>query len=464
MIKRSILKKHSKVIDMSKRILDIFFVIFSGYLAYKHIFGMSTQISWIYMTCIIAGALLATLFFHVFPLYHSWRGITLLTEYKIVLFAWVTQCFVLVNIGFMLNLSAIYSREWLIEWFLAGLFLLLLYRFCVRVMLSHYRRLNFNQRTICLIAYGSYAENVYKDIIMKPEFGFRIIAVFSNNTLNDIFKDKLIGKISNCSKWLKENEVDQVWIAVPLEKIGIVKKIVYEMRHKTVDIRLLPDLTSFNLINHSIAEIAGMPFVNLSVSPMQDNVNRLAKRCEDMIIGTLILILISPILIIISIIIRLTSQGPVFYKQIRVGWNNKPFTIFKFRTMPVDIEDKTGATWAKAGDKRTTSFGSFLRKTSLDELPQFINVLKGEMSVVGPRPERPEFFELFKEEVPSYMKKHMVKAGITGWAQINGWRGNTNLTKRIEYDIYYIENWSLLFDLKIFLLTFIKGFVNKNAY
>jgi len=169
-------------------------------------------------------------------------------------------------------------------------------------------------------------------------------------------------------------------------------------------------------------------------------------------------------MIAIAIGVKLSSPGPVFYRQKRISWNSKPFMMLKFRTMPVDCEVNTGAVWAKKGECRATRFGSFLRRTSLDELPQFIDVLKGNMSIVGPRPERPVFVDKFKDEIPDYMKKHMVKAGITGWAQVNGWRGDTDLNKRIEYDLYYIENWSLWFDIKIIVRTLFTGFVHKNAY
>lgn len=192
--------------------------------------------------------------------------------------------------------------------------------------------------------------------------------------------------------------------------------------------------------------------------------NRYIKAIEDRVLSCLILILISPILFLLTIGVKLSSPGPIFYRQKRLSWNGQEFEMLKFRSMPVDAESHTGAVWAKKEDNRATKFGSFLRKTSLDELPQFINVLKGDMSIVGPRPERPEFVEKFKHDIPNYMQKHLVKAGITGWAQIHGWRGNTDLKKRIECDLYYIENWSLWLDLKIIFTTIFKGFIGKNAY
>ncbi len=195
-----------------------------------------------------------------------------------------------------------------------------------------------------------------------------------------------------------------------------------------------------------------------------DGFNRVIKNIEDKVFASLILLFISPVFILIMIGVKLSSPGPVFFRQKRIGWNNKEITILKFRSMPIDAEKYSGPVWAKAGEQRATRFGQFLRSISLDELPQFINVLKGDMSIVGPRPERPHFVAQFKDKIPGYMKKHMVKAGITGWAQVNGWRGNTDIKKRLEYDLYYIEHWSLWLDIKIILLTLFKGFVHKNAY
>jgi len=193
-------------------------------------------------------------------------------------------------------------------------------------------------------------------------------------------------------------------------------------------------------------------------------VNKLAKWLEDRLLSFCILLLVSPIMMLIAIMIKLDSSGPVLYRQERVSWNGRKFKILKFRTMSVDGYVQTDEpVWGRAMEKRLTRVGRFLRKTSLDELPQFFNVLKGDMSIVGPRPERPVFVEKFKSDIPSYMQKHLVKAGITGWAQINGWRGDTSLVKRIEYDLWYIENWSLWLDLKIIFWTLFKGFINKNA-
>jgi len=228
----------------------------------------------------------------------------------------------------------------------------------------------------------------------------------------------------------------------------------------SVDIRFVPDVSGFKLINHSISEIGGVPVINVSATPME-GIARVIKAVEDRVFASLILLMIAPLMLLIGIAIKLSSRGPVFYRQQRVGWNGGHFDILKFRSMPVDSE-KDGVVWGKAKEKPVYPFGRFLRATSLDELPQFINVILGQMSIVGPRPERPEFVEQFKHEIPGYMQKHMVKAGITGWAQIHGWRGDTDLKKRIEHDLYYIENWSIWLDLKIIFLTVFKGFIHSN--
>jgi putative colanic acid biosynthesis UDP-glucose lipid carrier transferase len=250
---------------------------------------------------------------------------------------------------------------------------------------------------------------------------------------------------------------------VSLSEIAGLQDRLTLFRFSTANIRIIPDLSGLNILNYSMGQLQGMPVLTLRSTPMQ-GLNRVIKALEDKLISGLIVLLISPFLLTIALAVKLSSPGPIFYRQERVSLNNKTFQMLKFRSMPVDAESATGAVWAKAGENRATKVGAFLRKTSLDELPQFLNVLRGEMSIVGPRPERPVLIEQFKQDIPGYMQKHMVKAGITGWAQVNGWRGNTDLKKRIEYDLYYIEHWSLWFDLKIIFLTIFKGFVNKNAY
>jgi putative colanic acid biosynthesis UDP-glucose lipid carrier transferase len=238
--------------------------------------------------------------------------------------------------------------------------------------------------------------------------------------------------------------------------------IMEGLKNSTANVRFVPDWLSYRLINHGVSEVLGIEMVDLYGTPM-NGTNLLIKNIEDFVISFLAVVLLSPLFLLLAIMVKMSSPGPVFYRQKRVSWNGEHFEILKFRTMPVDNE-KEEVIWGNSAQKTVSPLCHFIRKTSLDELPQFFNVLKGDMSVVGPRPERPEFVEKFKEEIPGYMKKHLVKAGITGWAQIHGWRGDTDLEARIEHDLFYIDNWSLLLDLKIIFYTPLRGFINENAY
>jgi len=254
-----------------------------------------------------------------------------------------------------------------------------------------------------------------------------------------------------------------VWISLPHSEEETIRNVISALDGSVAEIRYVPDIFEYQLMHHSLSEIAGVPVVNISYSAI-DGMNEIVKTVEDYVLSAILLLLASPLMLLIAIGVKISSPGPILYRQRRVGWNGQEFTMFKFRSMPVEAEKETGPVWANKMDKRATRFGSFLRKTSLDELPQLFNVLKGEMSLIGPRPERPMFVEKYKDEIPHYMKKHLVKAGLTGWAQVHGWRGNTSLHTRIEHDLYYIENWSLWLDIKIIIMTIFRGLVHKNAY
>ncbi|GAB5520037.1 MAG: hypothetical protein RhofKO_22880 [Rhodothermales bacterium] len=257
--------------------------------------------------------------------------------------------------------------------------------------------------------------------------------------------------------------VDYVYIALPLSAAEKVEHTLAVCSTRLAHVCLVPDVFQFDILNSRITDVEGMPVIHL-LDEAPPDFRLVVKRATDIAFSLGLLLLISPLLLVIAIAVKLSSPGPVFYKQERMGLNGHTFHMLKFRSMPVTAETGSGPVWAKSGENRATRVGSFLRRTSLDELPQFFNVLKGDMSVVGPRPERPFFIEQFKDDIPRYMLRHKMKAGITGWAQIHGWRGNTSLEKRIEFDLYYIQNWSLMLDLKIIILTPLKGFVHENAY
>ena len=257
--------------------------------------------------------------------------------------------------------------------------------------------------------------------------------------------------------------IDHVYVALPLQAAETIRAAVDRLSTRLVHVYMVPDLFQFELLNSRVTHLGELPVIHvIDESPAE--FSQIVKRLFDIVFSLGVLIVVSPLLLLIALAVKLTSRGPILYKQERMGLNGRTFNMLKFRTMPTNAEADTGPVWATADSKRATPVGQFLRRTSLDELPQFLNVLRGDMSVVGPRPERPVFIHEFREQVPRYMLRHKTRAGITGWAQVNGWRGNTSLEKRIEYDLYYIQNWSLALDVKIILLTLRRGFVNENAY
>jgi len=273
----------------------------------------------------------------------------------------------------------------------------------------------------------------------------------------------VLGGLEEAREVVEREGVVEVYAALPAGRREALERLLEALADSSVDLRVVPDLVERMRLNAGIEELDGLPVILLSQTPLL-GWNRVAKRATDILLGGAALLLLSPLLGLIALLVRLTSPGPVLYTQERMGLDGVRFRMYKFRSMRADAERETGAVWAKPGDERRTLLGALLRQTSLDELPQLFNVLKGEMSLVGPRPERPVFVEEFRRKVPGYMLRHKMKSGMTGWAQVNGWRGDTSIEKRIECDLYYIENWSLGLDLKIMWLTLWKGFVSRNAY
>lgn len=400
-----------------------------------------------YYGVVSAGALLFALLSG--DVYRSWRGAQMPAMLAKVAGRWLAVVGLLLLWLFIFKASQDFSRIWFAVWVFFGLLLLCLERLVIYAVLRILRRRGFNLKHVVLVGSGHLAVNLQERTRSAGWSGFKIRQVVPDTSAQSL-------------SLLQSASPDEVWLALPLGDEVAIKDALDALRHSTATIRLAPDLFTLRLINHGVTDVLGVPMLDLSATPMM-GMNQMVKWFEDKILSSLILLLISPLMIFLAVGVKLTSPGPVFYRQERVGLNNKPFHMLKFRSMPVDTE-KSGVQWGGSAAKATTRFGQFIRKTSLDELPQFLNVLKGDMSIVGPRPERPMFVEQFKEEIPDYMKKHMVKAGITGWAQVHGWRGDTDLKTRIEYDLYYIENWSLWLDLKIVVMTVFKGFVNKNAY
>ncbi|MBI5815059.1 MAG: undecaprenyl-phosphate glucose phosphotransferase [Nitrospinae bacterium] len=336
----------------------------------------------------------------------------------------------------------------------------------VREFLRRMRAKGYNLRYVLIVGAGDLGRALADTFARHPESGLCLVGMLSDDPA-DIGKRiagfEVIGAIDDVKEIIQQRTIDQIFVALPRHADERLEKTLNLLGDEMVDVKLAPDILQFMRLNAGVEDFDGIPIVSLSESPMY-GWNVVLKRVFDIVVATMSIILWSPVMAAIAVMIKLESRGPVLYRQERMSLGGGKFVIYKFRSMKQDAESGTGAVWAAKDDGRRTRVGEFIRRTSLDELPQLFNVVKGDMSLVGPRPERPVFVEDFRKSVPMYMLRHKMKAGITGWAQVNGLRGNTSLEKRIEYDLYYIENWSLMFDIKIILLTLWKGFVNRHAY
>ena len=341
-----------------------------------------------------------------------------------------------------------------------------LMRKSVRYGLRRLRRKGYNVKHILLVGYSRAAEEYINKIKANPEWGYEVCGILDDHVPRGaVYKGvEVVDEIDSLQRILPGNELDEIGITLSLSDYDRLEDIVNICEKSGVHTKFIPDYNSVIPSRPYLEDLDGLAVVNIRRVPLTNTANMLIKRLVDIVGAIVAIVLSSPLMLAAVIGIKATSRGPLIFRQERVGLHNKPFQMYKFRSMEVqnDADEKKG--WTTKNDPRVTKVGRLLRSTSIDELPQFFNVLKGDMSLIGPRPERPLFVEKFKEEIPRYMIKHQVRPGITGWGQVNGYRGDTSIKKRIEYDLYYIENWSMAFDFKILFLTFFKGFINKNAY
>jgi len=369
----------------------------------------------------------------------------------------------------LLITTSFYRREFYQSRAALGLFLALnvfglaLARRAVWALLRSLRKLGYNQRRALIIGSGRAAQKVAKTLKNNPWTGLAPVGYVDDDTDRSPNGLPILGRIDDLPMLIDRHGASFVFIALPLVRYEDVRRAMSLLSRSVVEVQMVPDLPSLAGLSLSTTEIDGLAFVGLRGSP-QHGWSYVVKRSIDVVVSVAALGILSPVMLIIAALVRLTSRGPVLYRQERASLAGQPFLMLKFRTMHVDAEQETGPVWARPGDERRTRLGSFLRRTSLDELPQLFNVLKGDMSLVGPRPERPVFIRKFRQTIPNYMLRHSVKAGITGWAQIHGWRGDTSLRKRVQYDLYYITHWSVWLDLRILSLTLFRGLANKNAY
>ena len=355
------------------------------------------------------------------------------------------------GIGFMIFILVLYfikqehfSRQMLCIFFFINISLEFASRYLIRTILWKMRKQGLNQKHILMIGESQMAEQYMDRLRENPKWGYQVFAHLKD-------EEKL-------ERILEGNELDEVVIALRAEDYGKLERIVDVCEKAGVHTKMIPDFGNVISIRPYIEDVQGIPVIHVRRVPLNIMRNRVAKRAVDLIGATVAIILFSPVMLLTVLVVALTEEGSVIYRQERVGLHNQVFYMYKFRSMIMQDEEKEKAEWSTRNDPRITPVGKLIRRTSIDELPQLFNVLKGEMSLVGPRPERPQFVQKFRDEIPRYMVKHQVRPGMTGWAQINGYRGDTSIEKRIEYDLYYIENWTMVFDMKILILTIFKGF------
>ena len=372
----------------------------------------------------------------------------------------------LIIILYMIIREINFSRSVMAFFYVLNVFLTASARIVLRKSLQTIRSKGYNLKHILLVGYSRAAEEYIDRILDNPQWGYVVCGILDNHIPSGtLYKGvKVLGSTGNLEIILPENKLDEIAITLSLKDYDLLESIVGICEKSGVHTKFIPDYNKLIPTRPYTEDLMGLPVINIRYVPLTNTGNIVTKRIMD-IVGSLVgIILTSPVMLAAAVLVKLSSPGPVIFKQERVGLHNKSFYMYKFRSMEQQPPGEEKKAWTVKNDPRVTGIGRFLRRTSLDELPQLFNILKGDMSLVGPRPERPLFVEKFREEIPRYMVKHQVRPGLTGWAQVNGLRGDTSIRKRIEYDIYYIENWTIGFDIKIIFMTFFTGFINKNAY
>jgi len=398
-------------------------------------------------------------------LYEPRRSSSLLSEAGDLLRATAVGVTLLVAISFFTR-SYYYSRGVVLVFSVLSPAMVLALRATLRFGLRDLRRRGYNLRYVLVVGAGPLAAEAIERIHAHPAAGLRVRGVLAARplpTLRAVAGVEVVGAYADLKRLLREARVDQVMIAIPREEGDALEKVLADLDDEVVSVKLVPDLLDVLSLRRSVEDLDGLPVINLRETPLVGWA-AVQKRAFDVVVAGAALVLVSPILALVASAVALTSGLPVLYRQERMGLDGHVFRMLKFRTMPTDAERESGPVFTRRDDPRRTRLGAWLRRFSVDELPQLWNVLRGDMSLVGPRPERPFFIEEFRHEIPGYMLRHKVRSGLTGWAQVHGWRGDTCLHQRVEHDIYYIQNWSLGLDVRILLMTFWRGILHRNAY
>ena len=374
--------------------------------------------------------------------------------------------FVLFGLRRFVSHLSYFSTKMILAFFAANIILLEAERISIRIFLRSLRTNGYNQKHVLLIGYSRAAEGFIDRVSVNPEWGYHVQGILDDHRPAGFAykKVQVLGPTNHLEDFLASNTLDEIAITLSIKEYSNLEQIVAACEKSGVHTKFIPDYNNIIPTIPYMEDLQGLPVIHIRHVPLTGVFNATMKRIVDLAGALFGLIVFSPLMLVTALLIKITSPGPVLFSQERIGLHNRPFKMYKFRSMEVQDPGRERSQWTTPHDPRVTPVGRFIRKTSIDEMPQFFNVLIGDMSLVGPRPERPLFVEKFKEEIPRYMIKHQVRPGLTGWAQVNGYRGDTSITKRIEHDLYYIENWSLGFDFNIMFLTVFKGFINKNAY
>ena len=477
----SMIKDNQKLLNLFHILIDAFIIVISFVLAYQLRFDErnSFLILWgfidppiglygsleVYMRMLIYLLPCYLFTYYFFNLYNPKRSKSRKTELlNLVKANLIAILFCSAAIYF--NKDSNFARLFLIIFMVSNLVLDLLFRMVLSLILKYIRKHGKNHKHILFIGYSRTTENYIDRVLAHSEWGYEIHGILDNiKKTGTSYRDvHVIGTIDELQTVLGEKDYDEVIITLGLSQYELLEGVVAITEKSGIHTKFVPDYNNIIPTKPYTEDMDGLPVIHVRKVPLTNSFNRFLKRTMDIVGSLLAIILFSIPMLFVAILVKVTSPGPLIFKQVRVGLHNKEFKMYKFRSMRVQDERKEQKAWTKVNDPRVTPIGRFIRSTSLDELPQFFNVLRGEMSLVGPRPERPFFVDKFKEEIPRYMIKHQVRPGITGWAQVNGYRGDTSIEMRINCDLYYIENWTLGLDFKILFLTVFKGFVNKNAY
>jgi putative colanic acid biosynthesis UDP-glucose lipid carrier transferase len=455
------------------RCLDALFVIAGGLLAHWMRFCTPMALADTERLLIAFNCVLVLLLFPGFGVYETWRGKALAPVLARIAAAWLVVVATALVLAFTLHRMDAVSRLWFGYSTLISGALIIATRCIMHVVLRFVRRRGMNMRTVAIVGAPGFARTLLAHLEHAPQAGFKPVCVFDTSVEGDdaygarLTRLPVLTDLKAFAARVRDERVNEVWLALPLSEEHTIYRFTHTFRHDFVNLRLIPDVRSLSLFNHAIVDVVGLPTLNLSATPVSPP-QMWPKLMFDRLFAALALFGLAPVFVVLAIGIKLTSPGPVFFRQIRKGVDGQPFGIYKFRSMTVHHEAHGQVTQASRNDSRVTKLGSFMRRTSLDELPQFLNVLLGQMSVVGPRPHAVEHDDLYKDQVYGYMHRYRIKPGITGWAQVNGYRGATTkvekMEARVKFDLFYIQNWSFWFDMKIVFITIFKGFAGRNAF